>query len=65
MGLDESLSVTGGDRYEAVDQVRLIAVPKTMERVVSHKRFWGVLSYDLQALYSSACNLQSTGAECD
>jgi len=27
MGLDESLSVTGRDRYEAVNQVRLCLIP--------------------------------------
>lgn len=65
MGLSESIAVTEGDQYQGVDQVRLYAIPYTMEWLVCQKLFLEQLSYGLQVLFFSACNLQSSGAECD
>ena len=63
--LSESIAVTGGDRYERVDQVRLYVIPNTMEWGVCQKDFWGLFSDGAEVLYFGACNLQNPGAECD
>ena len=50
--------MTGGDRYEAVDQVRLYVIPNTMEWGVCQKDFWGLFSDGAEVLYFGACNSQ-------
>lgn len=57
--------MTGGDRYERVDQVRLYGVPNTMEWPVRRKSFFGLLTARVQVLFFGACNLQNPGPECD
>ena len=63
--LSESIAVTGGDQYAEVDQVRLYAVPYSMEWLVCQKSFFGLFAARLQVLYFATCKLQNPGAECD
>lgn len=57
--------MTGGDRYEGVDQVRLYAVPNTMEWLICQKHFWGLFGDRAEVLYFAAYNSQDPGPECD
>ena len=57
--------MTGGDRYEKVDQVRLYVIPNTMEWQVCQKSFLDLFGDGAEVLFFGACNLQNSGAECD
>lgn len=56
--------MTGGDRYERVDQVRLYGVPNTMEWPVRRKSFFGLLTARVQVLFlvRATCRIQGPNA---